>query len=258
MSRTLKVARKKIKAVGSEAVFRDVVADLVADKGFYSNETVLEFQDLGLLSYLSETDQVRRSSKRNNKHYDAPEYLNRRPMRARRYQRQGSESVERPFAHQFVPGRVRRILFHCHINVCKRLLVHLCGFNLGSMMCHLTRVDTLRSLQVRAWMRLFSGFRARLGGGSIGTAFRSVPRRRPDQIRCFRLQEPIIRPYYVRHSTRTIIFEIGPFDESCHDTFHRNVYRAFSDPVALCSVLASVLKVTGCQSHIILEHLLSV
>ena len=64
--------------------------------------------------------------------------------------------MERPFAHQFVTGGLRRIFVRGHANVRKRLLIHVCGFNLGLLMRHLTGVGTPRSLQSRAWMRLFT------------------------------------------------------------------------------------------------------
>ena len=137
-----------------------------ADKGYHSNETVLELKAVGLRSYLSETDRGRRNWKGNNKKYQAPVYANRRRIRGRRgrrLQRQRSELVERPFAHQFVTGGLRRIFVWGHDNVRKRLLIHVCGFNLGLLMRHLMGVGTPRSLQSRAWTRLFTVIWAQLG-----------------------------------------------------------------------------------------------
>ena len=154
---TLQMAREEVQAVGSEAEVREVVAD----KGCHSNETVLELKELGLRGYLSETDRGRRNWKGKNKKYQAPVYANRRRIRGRRgrrLQRQRSELVERPFAHQFVTGGLRRIWVRGHANVRKRLLIHVCGFNLGMLMRHLTGVGTPRSLQGRAWTRLFTVF----------------------------------------------------------------------------------------------------
>ena len=142
------------------------VHEVVADKGYHSNETVLELKALGLRSYLSETDRGRRNWKGNNKKYQAPVYANRRRIRGRRgrrLQRQRSELVERPFAHQFVTGGLRRIFVRGHANVRKRLLIHVCGFNLGLLMRHLTGVGTPRSLQSRAWTRLFTVIWAPMG-----------------------------------------------------------------------------------------------
>ena len=103
MGETLRMAQEEVTAVEPDAEVHEVVAD----KGYHSNETVLELKALGLRSYLSETDRGQRNWKGNNKKYQAPVYANRRRIRGRRgrrLQRQRSELVERPFAHQFVTG----------------------------------------------------------------------------------------------------------------------------------------------------------
>ena len=71
--------------------------------------------------------------------------------------------MERPFAHQFRTGGLRRIFVRGHANVRKRLLIHVSGFNLGLLMRRLTGIGTPRSLQGRVRARLFSHFRAKKG-----------------------------------------------------------------------------------------------
>ena len=162
MGRTLKMAQEEVNAIGSGAELREVVAD----KGYYSNETVLELKELGIRAYLSETDRGRRSWKGKNRKYQAPVYANRkriRERRGRRLQRRRSELVERPFAHQFCSGGLRRILVQGHHNVRKRMLIHVCGFNLGLLMRHLTGVGTPRSLQSRVPARPLTHFSAKTG-----------------------------------------------------------------------------------------------
>ena len=162
LGETLRMAREEVEAVGSGAQVREVVAD----KGYHSNETVLELKEQGLRGYLSETDRGRRNWKGRNRKYQAPVYANRRRIRGRRgrrLQRQRSELVERPFAHQFTTGGLRRIFVRGHANVRKRLLIHVCGFNLGLLMRRLTGVGTPRSLQGRGWVRLFSLFGSKMG-----------------------------------------------------------------------------------------------
>ena len=44
-------------------------------------------------------------------------------------------------------GGMRRVHLRGHSNILKRLLVHVCGFNLGLLMRQLTGVGTPRSLQ---------------------------------------------------------------------------------------------------------------
>ena len=48
------------------------------------------------------------------------------------------------------PGGLRRVHLRHHPNILKRVLVHVCGFNLGLLMRQLTGVGTPRSLQGRA------------------------------------------------------------------------------------------------------------
>ena len=64
--------------------------------------------------------------------------------------RQRGELLERPNAHLYETGRMRRVHLRGHPNILKRLLVRVCGVNLGLLMRHLTGVGTPRSLQGRA------------------------------------------------------------------------------------------------------------
>ena len=80
-------------------------------------------------------------------------YANRRRIRGARGQqllRQRGELLERPHAHLYETGRLRRVHLRHHPNILKRVLVHVCGFNLGLLMRQLTGVGTPRSLQGRA------------------------------------------------------------------------------------------------------------
>jgi hypothetical protein len=64
--------------------------------------------------------------------------------------RQRGELLERPNAHLYETGGMRRVHLREHPNILKRLLVHVCGFNLGLLLRQLTGVGTPRSLQGRA------------------------------------------------------------------------------------------------------------
>ena len=80
-------------------------------------------------------------------------YRNRRRIRGARGQRllrQRGERLERPFAHLYETGALRRVHLRGHPNILKRVLVHTGGFNLGLLMRRLTGVGTPRSLQGRA------------------------------------------------------------------------------------------------------------
>ena len=128
------------------------VTEVVGDKGYHSNETMMAFRALGIRSYVSEPDRGRRNWKGKAAAQQAV-YANRRRIRGSRGQqllRQRGELLERPNAHLYETGRMRRVHLRGHPNILKRLLVHVCGANLGLLMRQLTGVGTPRSLQGRA------------------------------------------------------------------------------------------------------------
>ena len=128
------------------------LAEVVADKGYHSNETMVAFAELDLRSYVSEPDRGRRTWKGKAAARDAV-YANRRRIRGNRGQRllrQRGERLERPNAHLYETGGMRRVHLRGHPHILKRLLVQVCGFNLGLLMRQLTGVGTPRSLQGRA------------------------------------------------------------------------------------------------------------
>ena len=128
------------------------IAEVVGDKGYHSNATMVAFAALGIRSYVSEPDRGRRTWKKHANACDAV-YANRRRIRGPRGQRllrQRGERLERPNAHLYETGRMRRVHLRGHPNILKRVLVHVCGFNLGLLMRQLTGVGTPRSLQGRA------------------------------------------------------------------------------------------------------------
>ena len=127
------------------------IAEVVGDKGYHSNETLVALADLGLRSYVSEPDRGRRRW-RGNPAARAAVYGNRRRIRGtrgKRLLRQRGERLERPNAHLYGTGAMRRLYLRGHTNILKRLLVHASGLNLGFLMRQLTGVGTPRSLQGR-------------------------------------------------------------------------------------------------------------
>ena len=162
------------------------MAEVVADKGYHSNETLVALADLGLRSYVSEPDRGRRRWRGKRAARDAV-YANRRRLRrprGRRLLRQRGERLERPNAHLYETGGLRRVYLRGHTNIRKRLLVHASGLNLGLLMRRLTGVGTPRGLQGRAralfdaLKRVLNRFR-RLISRSAALA----RRRTPDQAR---------------------------------------------------------------------------
>jgi transposase len=128
-----------------------VVEEVVADKGYHSNQVLVDLAALGRRTYIAEPNRGPRSWKKRAAARDAV-YANRRRIRRARghaLQRRRSERLERPNAHLYETGGMRRTHLRGHTNILKRLLVHVGGFNLGLFMRTLFGVGTPRSLQGR-------------------------------------------------------------------------------------------------------------
>jgi transposase len=128
--------------------------ELVADKGYHSNQSLVDYEAIGLRTYISEPDRGRRNWKGAGKaEARVAVYRNRRRIRGARGKqllRQRGERLERPNAHLYETGRMRRVHLRGHPNILKRLLIHVAGLNLGLLMRTLTGVGTPRSLQGHA------------------------------------------------------------------------------------------------------------
>jgi hypothetical protein len=59
------------------------------------------------------------------------------------------ERLERPFAHLYETGRMRRVHLRGHDNILKRVLLHAGALNLGLLLRTLCGVGTPRALQGR-------------------------------------------------------------------------------------------------------------
>ena len=128
-----------------------VIEEVVADKGYHSNQVLVDLAALDLRTYIAEPDRGRRKWKRKAAARDAV-YANRRRIRGARglaLQRHRSERLERPNAHLYETGGMRRTHLRGHANILKRLFVHIGGFNLGLLMRTLVGVGTPRGLQGR-------------------------------------------------------------------------------------------------------------
>ena len=131
MVETLITAAEQVEAVGAAGI-----VEVVGDKGYHSNETMVGCAAIGVRSYVSEPDRGRRKWK-GKAGARAAVYANRRRIRGargRRLLRQRGELLERPNAHLYETGRMRRVHLRGHPNILKRVLVHVSGFNLGLLM----------------------------------------------------------------------------------------------------------------------------
>jgi transposase len=126
--------------------------EVVADKGYHSDDVILGLEEVGLRSYVSEPDRGRRRWRDHDAAQQAV-YANRRRARGKRgerLQRLRGERVERSFAHMYETGRMRRTHLRGHCNILKRLLLHAGGFNLGRLLRHAVGFGTPRGLQGRS------------------------------------------------------------------------------------------------------------
>jgi transposase len=157
---TLPEAVEQLEAVA--VVTDDGVAtgdELVTDKGYHSRQKVLELATLGVRTYISEPERGPQRWIDQHAERDAV-YANRRRIRGGRGKlllRRRGEFLERPNAHLYETGGMRRTHLRGHANILKRLLVHASGFNLGLVMRTLTGIGTPRSLQGRAAAALALG-----------------------------------------------------------------------------------------------------
>ena len=123
-------------AEGRYEVHDDGIAEVVADKGYHSNATMVEMAELGLRSYVAEPDRGPRNWEGKATERDAV-YDNRRRIngaRGKRLQSQRGEKIERNFAHQFDTGGMDRLYLRGRENVHKRLLVQAAACNLALLL----------------------------------------------------------------------------------------------------------------------------
>ncbi len=113
-----------------------VVEELVLDKGGHSNQVLVDLQELGIRSYVSEPARGPRKWKGKRREQSAV-YANRRRIRGNRgnaLHKKRCELVERSFAHTLETGAMRRAHVRGHDNVRKRYLIHVAAFDLGLLM----------------------------------------------------------------------------------------------------------------------------
>jgi transposase len=128
-----------------------IVDELVTDKGYPSRATVRELTDVGVRTYISEPDRPPQGWIDQHAERDAV-YANRRRIQGERGQRllrRRGERLERPNAHLYETGGMRRTHLRGHDNILKRLLVHAAACNLGLWMRTQCGMGTPRGLQDR-------------------------------------------------------------------------------------------------------------
>jgi transposase len=148
---TLPEAAEQLEAVAAITDAVTVIEEVVADKGYHSRTIVHDLETLGIRTYISEPDRGPQSWTDQEAERDAV-YANRRRIRGPRGQRllrRRGELLERPCAHLYETGALRRVYVRGQNNVLKRVLVQASGFNLGLLMRTRFGIGTPRALQGR-------------------------------------------------------------------------------------------------------------
>lgn len=156
------------------------LAELVADKGYHSNDTMALTAATVCRTYVSEPARGRRDWHDQEEARDAT-HANRRRIKGRRgraLMRRRGEILERTFAHTLETGGMRRVFLRGRENILKRYLVHVAGFNLSLVMRAIFGVGTPRELRGIARdliSALLALLRALLGLGAGSTHPRLHP-----------------------------------------------------------------------------------
>jgi transposase len=154
IEKTLIAVAEQIEQLTAEPETADKMSDtplleVITDKGYHSNEKLVDLQELGIRTYISEPKRGRRNWTDKGAERDAV-YANRRRIRGERGKhllRQRGLMLERPFAHCYETGGMRRVHLRGRDNILKRLLVHVAGFNLSLVLRLMTGKGTPRGLQ---------------------------------------------------------------------------------------------------------------
>jgi transposase len=118
------------------AVHTAGVQEVIADKGYHSNDTMRQMRGLELRSYIAEPERGARKWK-GKAVEQAAVYANRQRIQGQRGKRllaQRGEKIERNFAHQFDTGGMDRLYVRGRENVHKKLLLQAAACNLALLM----------------------------------------------------------------------------------------------------------------------------
>lgn len=145
-------------AKGQYRVHAQGLQEVVTDKGYHSGSSLQKMLAAGVRSYVSVPKQQRRKWPDKTEE-QAAVYANRRRVtgeRGKALLRKRGEFLERPFAHQYETGGMRRLHVRGLKNVAKRVLVQAAAFNLALILRSITKAGTPRGLADRNHALLFA------------------------------------------------------------------------------------------------------
>jgi len=129
----------------------NALSEVVADKGYHSDETVLAIEQAEARSYIPEPKRGRRNWDGKTDEQKAV-YANRRRIKGsygRQLLKKRGELIERSFAHCYETGGMRRVHTRGLENVLKRQLIHVGAFNLSLIFRTTLGAGTPRQLRNR-------------------------------------------------------------------------------------------------------------
>jgi transposase len=126
--------------------------EIVADKGYHSNDTMETMVDVGCRSYISEPDRGNRNWTDKEGARDATRANKARLDRTKgkALMRKRGELIERSFAHTLESGAMRRAHLRGQSNIMKRYHLQAAAFNLGLVMRTIVGAGTPKGLAARA------------------------------------------------------------------------------------------------------------
>jgi transposase len=136
------------------------LSEVVADKGYHSNDTVWAVQEAQARSYLPEPKRPRRKWAGKVDQQKAV-YANRRRIKGsygKRLLKKRGELIERSFAHCYKTGAMRRVHLRGRENVLKRQLIHVGAFNLSLIFRQTLGAGTPRELRNQQCWLIFVHF----------------------------------------------------------------------------------------------------
>ena len=135
-------------AKGQYKVYEQGMCEVVTDKGYHSGASLAAMREMGVRSYVSVPQQPRRNWK-GKAEQQAAVYANQRRVEGERGKlllRRRGEFLERPFAHQYETGALRRVHVRGRKNVAKRVLLQAAAFNLALILRSITKAGTPKGL----------------------------------------------------------------------------------------------------------------
>jgi transposase len=134
-------------AQGSYQVHEQGLREVVTDKGYHSGAGLAQMSE-SVRTYVSVPQQPRRHWE-GKAEQQAAVYANRRRVegaRGKSLLRRRGELLERPFAHQYETGAMRRLHVRGRGNVAKRVLLQAAAFNLALILRSITKAGTPKGL----------------------------------------------------------------------------------------------------------------